>query len=908
MYAFSDEIISATLYKLAQFPITDLVYEDKDDDLKSRWKKVLEEDLAIRTKLEEAGLDYNCLHGDVRAVTKNGVFRLRDLSGKTVEVLSQDGVYRPATFKCYGRQEFMEVELSDGRTILATKDHIWPIITSSGNVVKRPTEDIAGLTLLRSVAARPEQNDEFYEGVRHGFVFGDGTLYNDGKQARAIFCGAKDKGMLKYFEGVGSKPYEARLGVIYQHGLPPHYKNLPENERSASYWYGFVCGFLAADGSVDVAGYAVLTQKSEATLRAIEVQLPRIGMIAGVVREHPSGRSSYVSGSSQCFLSLYRQYLRPEDFLLDHHRERFEEHFKETNYGQKVRVVDVRETGIVDEAFCCVEEQTHTFVIENGVLTGNCYGNYIGSFYVPFIRMLVCPHCRKQKPIKSSKFQFNPKDFKFYMKCATCAPDEPLPMVVVDKPMTKTTAGMNIIRWDPAQIDIEHNPISGNSTYYYNLPNQLKRQIWAGRRRVLEETPMSFIMAAKEGARVELEPTNIIHIKRPSMSYFDNGWGIPLIVPLLKSRYIYQIFLKSREVIAQQHIVPMWMLYPLPQANLDPASHLNLAKWRQEIENAVRRWRRDPNHIAVFPIPTGFQQIGGDARALTMMDEIRFLQETMIIGLQVPREFLMGGMSWSGSSVTFRMVENFFLNHIRGLKQLLRFVIDKVSKATKLKPVDVSMTRLKWVDDVQQKSLLMQANMNGKVSDETFVSELGHSMAKEFEQIQGEVDKRAKITVAQMKAQAEAEGEAMMIQAKYQAKAQVEMAKMQRDIMTEYTAMGFTPAEAQALMNSLAQQKPGGGQSTPGGVLKNEPNKPGTDGKQMSNPDAWAGQFMATLSQMQPADRDSALMRLQLENPQLHSIVMSKWMEQQGVDSRPNPQQKPPNRNAGKAPTPSSVR
>jgi hypothetical protein len=546
--------------------------------------------------------------------------------------------------------------------------------------------------------------------------------------------------------------------------------------------------------------------------------------------------------------------------------------------------------------------------LEEAGLDYYTYGNYIGSFYVPFLRMLVCPHCKSTTPIKSAKFLWNVKDFKFYMRCKKCAGDEPIPMIVVDKPLAKTTAGMNIVRWDPAQVDIENNPISGNSTYFYNLPNQLKRQIWAGRRRVLEETPMSFIMAAKEGARVELEPTNIIHIKRPSMSYFDSGWGIPLIVPLLKSRYIYQIFLKSREVIAQQHIVPMWMLYPLPQANLDPASHLSMAKWRQEIEGAVKKWRRDPNHIAVFPIPTGFQQIGGDARALTMMDEIRFLQETMIIGLQVPREFLTGGMSWSGSSVTFRMVENFFLNHIRGLKQLMTFVIGKVSKATKLKPIDVSMTRLKWVDDVQQKSLLMQANMNGKISDDTFVSEVGHSMAKEFENMIEEVDKRSKITVAQMKAQAEAEGEAMLIQTKYQGKAQIEAAKMQRDILTEYQNMGFTPQEAQALMASISNQKPGGGSSTPGGVLKNEPNKPGTDGKQMGNPEMWAGQFVATLSQMLPADRDQALMRLQLENPQLHSVVSAKFMEQQGIDSRPNPEHKPPNRNAGKAPTPSTVR
>lgn len=547
--------------------------------------------------------------------------------------------------------------------------------------------------------------------------------------------------------------------------------------------------------------------------------------------------------------------------------------------------------------------------LEEAGLDYNTYGNYIASFYVPFIRFLVCPHCRKSVPIKGVKFEFRLKDFKFYLKCSGCSPSEPIPMVVVDKTVTKTTRGMNIVRWDPAQIDIEQNPISGNSTYYYNLPNGFKRQIFAGRRRVLEETPMSFLMAAKEGARVQLEAENIIHLKRPSYSYFDSGWGMPLIVPLLKSRYYYQTLLKAREALYLQHIMPLWMLFPLPQANLDPHGHLAMAKWRSEIESAVKKWRRDPNYIAIFPIPTGFQQVGGDAKALSVIDEMRFMQETMIVGLQVPREFLLGGMSWSGSSVTFRMVENFFLNHIRGLKQLMSFVIDKVSKATKLKAIDTSMTRLKWVDDVQQKSLLMQASQSMKISDETLVSELGHSMAKEFEKMTEEVEKRGKLTKLQMKAQAEAEGEALVVSVKYQTQAALAQAKAQRDMMAEMQGMGYSPEEAQAMLMSLQNSKPNGGSFSPGGALKNEPNKSGTGkaGGGVTDPEMWSGQFAATLSTMEPHQREMTLMRLQMQNPELHGMVSQKMMANNGVDNRPNPEQRPPNRNAGKTPTPSKL-
>lgn len=913
-YAFSDELISATIYRLAQFPITDIIYEHKDENLKSRWRKVLEEDLGIRTRLEEAGLDYFCFHGDVKAVTKDGVFKLRDLVGKAVEVLSKDGVYRKATFKSFGRQELMEVEFKDGRTVLATPEHQWPTLTSADSIKLVTTTELEGRSLFRNVAPRPEKNEEFYEGVRHGFVFGDGTLYNDGKQARAAFFGEKDKEMLKYFEAHPQKPYEAQPGVIFIHGLPPRYKQLPENGASASYWYGFVCGFLAADGHCDARdGCAVLTQNSQATLEVIADQLPRIGMVPSPVRAYDT-ITSY-GPTIQCFLGLQKQFMVSDDFLLTPHRQNFEANVGDSMYGRFTKVKEVRWTGIVDEVFCCVEPETHTFTLANGVLTGNCYGNALFSVYIPFIRFLCCPNCGQKRPIKSMQFKFQYKDYRFYSKCSKCSPETPLAMDVEDRPLNKVTAGMNIVRWDPHQIDIEHNPISGSSAYYYNIPNQLKRQILSGRRRIMEETPMSFIMAVKESARVELERDNLFHSKRPSMSFFDVGWGMPLIVPLLKSKYILEIFLKAREALAQQHILPLWMLYPLSQANIDSHATLAMSTWRQQMESMIKRWRRDPNFVGISPIPTGFQQIGGDGRMLSVMEEIRFLQETQIVGLQVPKEFVLGGTSWSGSAVTFRMVENFFLNHVRNMRLLMKFVIEKVSKVTKLQPVDVSMTRLKWVDDIQQKSLLLNAASQGKISDETLVGELGHSLTKEFERMTNEVKERGKILKEQAKTQAEAQGEAMMVQMRYQLQMQMEQAKMQKNHEAELLAMGFDPMQIQQMFSATQQPQGQGGQFDPGGILKKEPNKAGT-GKgggggmvaQPADPELWGGQYASTLMQMNDLEREQNLLKLQLESPQLHGIVVQKMMELQGVDARPNPEQRPPRRLPGPTPTPSGAK
>lgn len=536
---------------------------------------------------------------------------------------------------------------------------------------------------------------------------------------------------------------------------------------------------------------------------------------------------------------------------------------------------------------------------EEAGLDYNCYGNYIASLYTPFIRLLICPTCEKQTPLKGSKFQFKPRDWQFYHKCPKCSPSDLTAHRVKDRPITKVTKGMNIVRWDPQHIDIDYNPISGNSTYYYNLPNQFKRSIWTGKRSVLEETPLAFIHAARSGARVELDPELVLHMKRPSMSYFDHGWGLPLIVPMLKSKYYYQILLKSREALFQQHITPLWMLFPLPQANLDPHQTLSMAKWRQEIESNLRRWRRDPNHISIFPIPTGFQQVGGDAKALSVIDEMKFLQETMIVGLQVPREFLLGGASWSGTSVTFRMLENFFMNHVRGLQSLMRFTIKRISKATGLKEIGISMTRLKWVDDVQQKSILFQANQAGKISDDTMVKELGHDMTKEMKKMVTEQEDKSKLLVAQAKGQAEAQGEATIANMRYQAKATMEQAKINRDLEQEYTAMGFSKQEIQSLLSATQMMKPAGGQFQPGGVLKEEPNRSAAPSGLFpadKDPEVWAKQFVSVVKALSSTDREMIMLRLQMENPQLHATVTEKLLQGGGVDDRPLPEQKPPRR------------
>jgi hypothetical protein len=705
-YFLVNPLINAVTYKMAEYPITPLIFEVEDVDTRKKWENISENVLKLRAFQIEVGLDYFCFHGDTKVTTKQGVFRLRDIAGQTLDVLSDGGVYRPAQFKAFGRQKLLEVEFNDGRTVLATPEHQWVVTTSNGKTVRVPTSELEGQRILRNVAPRPEKNEEFYEGARHGFVFGDDTTYNDGAQCRAYFYGKKDLEMLKYFESHGAPIRDLlKHGPLMIHGLPTHYKELPPNTKSASYWYGFVCGFLAADGSVDVNGCAVLTQKAKATLEAIADQLPRIGMIAGKVRGYERETSfeykdkTYNYEGEMNFLSLFKQYLLPQDFLLARHRENFENNYKPTNYGSYVHVRAVRETGIIDDVFCAVEMETHTFTIDNGVLTGNCYGNAFITLHFPFNKYLICTNCKHEVLITKAAYKF--RNLKYHLACDNC--DTTSEAKVFDH-YVKNLKGIKLIRWNPEYVRPEHNDLTGHTDYFFQVPQIVKNDIILGKRHIVESIPHIYIEAIQQSKSLRFNDDSVFHLKRPTIAQKDMGWGMPLILPVLKDTYYLQILRKAQECIAQQHIVPMRILFPQAAgASSDPYSVTDLGMWRKRIEAEIAKWRADANYIPILPLPIGNETIGGEGKALMLHQEMRAWSEQIVAGMHVPIEFVFGGLQYSGSNVSMRMLENQFLGY-RLMQHVMvnDFILGRIADYMEWPRPQTRFKRFKMADDLQR--------------------------------------------------------------------------------------------------------------------------------------------------------------------------------------------------------------
>jgi hypothetical protein len=429
------------------------------------------------------------------------------------------------------------------------------------------------------------------------------------------------------------------------------------------------------------------------------------------------------------------------------------------------------------------------------------YGNGLVSIFFPFKKKLRCKACGFTQQAKDSKYYF--RNFEFYWQCPKCNHHAP---AEVHDDYIKSAKGIRLLRWNPEDVDIRYNDLTGDYTYYYSIPVQLKNDIIMGKKHVVEEVPQIFIEALKKRKAIVFNKENIYHFRRPTLAGKDRGWGVPLLLPVLKDAFYLQILKKSQEAIALEHIVPLRVLFPQAgSATSDPYSTINLGEWKDQIADELNRWRFDNNYIPILALPVGTQTIGGDGRALLLGQEIRVWSEHIVTGMGVPQELIFGGLSYSGSNVSLRMLENTFLGYMTDHLHLLKWVIRSIAAYMDWEPMTVKFKPFKMADDLQRKAYNFQLSQAGKISDETLLSDADFDPEREDEKIKDETNRRAEAQKKARLAQAEIEGESQMIMMRYQLKAQQEQMQMQQ-------AGAPAPGEPGAEAEGVAP----GGQAMPG--------------------------------------------------------------------------------------------
>jgi len=402
------------------------------------------------------------------------------------------------------------------------------------------------------------------------------------------------------------------------------------------------------------------------------------------------------------------------------------------------------------------------------------YGNVFITIKPPIKKMLTCKSCKKEfevSKLKEGSLSINNKTL-LLERCPSCGMVNP-PIEIQDIYL-KDQNGLKLMIWNPNNIVIEYNELSGKYKYLYNIPKQQRTKI-NSMALTLEELScieQEYIEAALAGDEMLVRFNNnaIFHMKCSTISGKDPGWGYPDIVGLLKDLYYLQTIKKANEAVMHEHMLPYRYLYPNTSGIGDhPGEGINLTQWKSHMQKELERWKKDPNYISFLPFPAGQGVFGGQGKALLAQNEMNEMSKFILAGLSVPYEFMFGGLQWSGSNVSLRMMENEFMGMRDFDIRLLHFVIDRVSLLLGIpQDMDIHFSEFKMADDSQRKQYLLELYKQDMVSEETLLEEFSINREAEKKKIKEEDkqawDKRKYDLVQEHKAQTEAQIEAQKVQ------------------------------------------------------------------------------------------------------------------------------------------------
>ena len=404
------------------------------------------------------------------------------------------------------------------------------------------------------------------------------------------------------------------------------------------------------------------------------------------------------------------------------------------------------------------------------------YGNVFVSTSLPIKRYAVCEACGKESDISEFKKiswrndrQGRTTRMIPQLQCTSC--ETLTPHKFNDIPINNSSR-VKLMRWDPETIEIKYNHITGNYMYIYSFPPRVKKYLLSEDIFYAYDTPLDFVNAAGTDKRIILDKSQIFHMRRESLGDYIHFWGEPIAFPILREIYYFYVNKKAQEILAHERIVPLRVMYPSNPGGVSPDVTINLGNWKKKMEDAIKKWRRDPNYLPIMPFPVGYESIGGEATRISIWPELNASQSRILLGLGVPPEFLVSG-TWTGGSISVRMVENLLLNYRTEQENLVEFILNEVLPIENIDPskVKVRLSNFKMADDIQFKQLLMNLNQTQKISDKSLLTEIGYDYEREFENVKADFQRKAELTVTAAKADAEAAALQMEGQGSGQAKA-----------------------------------------------------------------------------------------------------------------------------------------
>lgn len=362
-------------------------------------------------------------------------------------------------------------------------------------------------------------------------------------------------------------------------------------------------------------------------------------------------------------------------------------------------------------------------------------GNVYTSIYFPIDRHLHCPNCKSSYEVKAA-MRSGAAVFRkwiFQGECPACY--NQVQYKVVDT-KSRDISRINLIKWKPEHVSLNHNPVTGESEFYYTIPGDVKRKIMDGDPLFLSTVPWSMVEAVRFNKDYMFDSSNIYHMKSISMGNMIDGLGIPPLISHYSLVFYQQMLRKANEAVAAEHMVPLRVLFPQQSSsNGDPIAQMSLRGFAKQMKKTMRHMKNDPNHILIAPTAIGYQQLGGQGRSLLVNQELQYAEEQQLMSMGVSRELLSGTTNWTSSTVGLRLLENTMNNYVGQLKELINWIMEKIAQYLSIEITETKLVPFKLTDNEALKAAMLDMWKDKVISASTLLEAYGMDYDEELDKM-----------------------------------------------------------------------------------------------------------------------------------------------------------------------------
>ena len=399
------------------------------------------------------------------------------------------------------------------------------------------------------------------------------------------------------------------------------------------------------------------------------------------------------------------------------------------------------------------------------------YGNCFVSVYSPIDRRCTCKKCRitvsmenlekvKFKVVKDenpyrdlaekessgyknkddstllkSKKKKKKSNLKVEAMCPTC---KVVREFSTEDKKVKDITRTNIIVWNPHDIEISSNPVSGHKDFFYIIPQNIKKRVTENEPELMRTLPMPMIEAALTNKAFKFAKGHILHVQKELTSGISTAWSLPLLSAGIPSFLMLLVLRKANEKIASDYMVPLRVIYPQQTGvGSEIYNFMGGSDFSSKINGMLQKWKLDPSGVQTTPFPINVETILGDGKMLTLHQEIDQLESNIANAIGIPIEFIKGGLSYTTQGSSLRLLENQIEKVSASLNSVIAFIVSRIGGILDKEPIPIKMLPFKLIDDMQEKAAIIQLASagNGTISRSTLLELFNFDAKAEAEKI-----------------------------------------------------------------------------------------------------------------------------------------------------------------------------